>query len=796
MNSACSVIALAAAGALLMPQAAEAASDSREAAATEVSELIVTATKRPQTLQDVPVSVSVVTGQTIKDLAIKNLDQLSSYVPGLVVREGGEQTGISIRGFGASLNFGIDQDVGLFTDEIYAGRERQFRGSFLDVENVEVLKGAQGTLFGKNTIAGAIIVRSGTPTWVPSVSVRGEYGPDTGRRAVEAVVNGPITSTLAGRLAFRWAEEDGYIYNTLTRQSEEQEQDKIVRGTLLWKPTDDLSVRGKVEWSEYNRIGRNFKISEVSGTAVGRPRITNAVTLLPLPTPLDVGAAANLSTYRFYDPAFSPGLNYNTSKQQESAHVISKNAAVDITYDAGFATLRSITGYNSYRSNDQRDVDWSPTPFLFEPITQRFSQSSQEFRIVSAGENRFDYVAGLYWFKTDFFVDRRTDIDINLFINPANNSNAFKWANLRYLKQTAETYSAYGQGTFHLTPSVDLIGGLRWSRETKSVEDKFNRAAFGSTRFLDTNNPADVALIAIGNTFAPGISGQAHNSFGTLTEENVTPEVKVSWKPDSNLNMYASVTQGFKGGGFNANSITPDKGDQTFRPERSVDYELGAKVRLLDRKLAINMAAFRSDFTDLQLSIWQGTGFFLTNAGAARSQGVEGDFTLQATPRLRFTGAATLLDARYTESVDVACNIAQLNFGQGGGCHLNAQKAPVQDFNGRRFAAKYSATLGTGYIQPVSGNMEALFRADATFQAHGEFALDPTITEPAYQNLDVGATLRSTDSNHRWSIGLVATNVFDTSRWYYRFEAPAQTGTRIGFPAPPRRISFNVTYDW
>ena len=796
MKSVCSVIALTAAGAFLAPQAlqaAEAQPTPREAAQSEV---IVTATKRPQTLQNVPVSVAVVTGQMIKDLAIKNLDQLATYVPGLVIQEGGEQTGISIRGFGASLNFGIDQDVGLFTDEIYAGRERQFRGSFLDVEHVEVLKGAQGTLFGKNTIAGAIIVRSGTPTWTPSASVRGEYGPNTGRRAVEAVVNGPITSTLAGRLAVRWAKEDGYMFNTLTHQNEEREEDKIVRGTLLWKPTAALSVRSKVEWSEYDRIGRDFKISDISGTAVGRPRITNPVTLQPLATPLDVSPAANLSTYLFYDPAFSPGLNFKTSKQQESAHVISKNAALDISYDVGFATLRSITGYNSYNSNDQRDVDWSPTPFLFEPITQRFKQYSQEFRIVSAVGKRFDYVAGLYWFKTNFFVDRRTDIDINLFINPANDSSAFKWANLRFLRQTAETYSAYAQGTFHLTSSIDLIGGVRWSRETKTDEDKFNRAAFGTTRFLDPNNPADAALIAIGNTFAPGISGQAHDSFGKLTEENVTPEVKVSWKPNSNVNVYASFTQGFKGGGFNSNSITPDKTDQTFRPEHSNDYELGAKVRLLDRKLAINLAAFRSDFKDLQLSIWQGAGFFLTNAGSARSQGAEGDFALQATPRLRFTGAFTLLDARYTAHVDVACNIGQLNFGQGGGCHLNAQNAPVQDFNGRRFAPKYSATLGAGYVQPISGALEALFRADATFQAHGEFALDPTITEPAYQNLDLGATLRSTDPHRRWSFGVVATNIFDTHRWYYRFEAPAQTGTRIGFPAPPRRIVFNLTYDW
>ena len=155
--------------------------------------------------------------------------------------------------------------------------------------------------------------------------------------------NGPITSTLAGRLAVRLAKETGYMYNTLTREREERTEDKIVRGTLLWEPTDQLTVRGKLEWSEFDRVGRNFNISEVSGFAVGRPRTTNPVTLRPLTTPLDVGAAANLSTYRFYDPGFNAGLDYTTSKQKESAHVISKNAALDISYDLGpVATLPDL----------------------------------------------------------------------------------------------------------------------------------------------------------------------------------------------------------------------------------------------------------------------------------------------------------------------------------------------------------------------------------------------------------------------------------------------------------------------
>jgi len=209
----------------------------------------------------------------------------------------------------------------------------------------------------------------------------------------------------------------------------------------------------------------------------------------------------------------------------------------------------------------------------------------------------------------------------------------------------------------------------------------------------------------------------------------------------------------------------------------------------------LNFALFRQDFEDLQLSIWQGNGFVLTNAGAARSQGVEGDFAWQITDRFRLTGAATFIDATYTESVQVACNIGQLNFGQPG-CFLNAQNRPVQDFNGKRFAGKYQATLGAGYIQPIGDRFELAMRADAQFRAKGEFALDPTIVQPAYQILDMGATLRPSDPDGRWSVALQVSNVFDKKRYFYEFEAPAQTGTRIGFPAPPRRYRVTLSYDF
>lgn len=616
------------------------------------------------------------------------------------------------------------------------------------------------------------------------------------------MVNGPITDTLSGRVAFKFSKEDGYLFNTLTQEKEEQEEDKIGRVTLLWKPNDQLTVRGKVEYSEYNRIGRNFLISEISGLPVNRPvRLANAV---PIATPTDVGAAAQLSTYLFYDPRFTVGLDDTTSKQRESAHVISKGAVIDVGYDFGPILLKSITGWNTYSSNDQRDVDWSPSPYLYEPITQEFTQWTQELRVVSDIGEKFDYIAGLFYFNTDFFVNRRTDIDINLFFPDRQlNLATRKYANLRFLDQTAEMKSAYAQGTYHITPNLHLTGGLRWMTETKHAIDRLDNAAFGEpTRFLDpANNAADAALLALaislGNT---GLSTTRHSYNQQMTEENVTPEVKLSWDINDDMMVYASATKGYKGGGFNSNSnnqTSPTgQNDFSFRPEKTTAYEFGGKLRFPAARLNVNFAAFRQDIEDLQLSLWTGSGFFLTNAGAARLQGAEGDFIWQPIDGLRINGAVSLVDAKYTERVELGCNLSQLTFGDQTGCTILPTGGRIQDGNGKRFAPKYSAELGAQYTHPIFNDLELQYRADATFRAKGESAIDPSVVQPAYQLLDLSMTLRSTGPGTRWNAGVLVQNVFDKERYFYEFEAPAQSGTRIGFPAPPRRIVFRLGWDF
>ncbi|XOV82595.1 MAG: TonB-dependent receptor [bacterium] len=822
---------------LAAPAALTAETDARG-----MEEVIVTAQRREQSLQDVPVSVGVVTAETIKELSIQNLDELAKYVPGLAIQEGGEQTSISVRGFGAGLNFGFDQSVGLFIDGVYAGRERQFRSPFLDIGQVEVLRGPQSTLFGKNTTSGAVVITTGTPTNEFSVDLNAEYLPDVSGTRLQAIVNGGISENLAGRLALRYAEDDGYMRNNFTGDLEEQEEDWIARATLLWTPTDALSIRTKFEYGEYERTGRNFNVSQVSGIEVGRPLASGA----------DVSAAARLSTYSAYAaagdrPRFPVDELTRSSKQPETADVESTNAVVTVKYDlANGGTLTSITGYSAYESEDERDVDWTPTNFLYEPISQEFDQFSQEITFASELGEKFDYLIGVHGFKNDFLVDRRTDINIEPFLlifgaQPFSDTifggpaSAWSRGQLRFLDQTTTNISGFVQGTYRFTDQWSITAGARYTREKKEADDRYFLSQFGNDQFLDIE-PAILDLflnnenlssasdpvaidarnqiialataaggdnLTIANTcvFAvsqcsqiDGIIDASRTGLGQeVTETDLSPELTLSYDHNDNALYYAKVTRGYKGGGFNSQATGSDT-DPTFEDETVTGYELGAKLRLADNLLNINAALFRMDYDNLQTSTWTGTEFDVKNAGSAVSQGLEMDITYLPTDRMQLNTSFIWLDARYGDFDNAACSVPQQAFGQPGCDHFVGDSgAGLQDLSDKRFATQFTGTAGVGYIWPMGDSLELLTRADLQYFGDQVNPRDPTIEQDARFNLDLAVTLRPVNGQG-WSLGLLVQNATDEENYFYEFDAPSQIGTRIGFPAPPRMITLRAGY--
>ena len=772
-------------------------------AAGTMDEIIVTATKRASPLESVPVAVSVVTGETIKNLNITNLSQLSRQTPSLAVTEGGEQTGVSIRGFSAGLNFGFDPSVGLFIDGIYAGRERQFRGTFLDISRIEVLRGPQAALFGKNTSAGAVLITTGQPVDRLEFNNRLEWTPRSDRVAYEGVLNVPVSDTLATRFAVRLSDEKGFFRNTLTGDREEQQRDIVVRGTALWTPTDQLSVRLKGEYSNYKRTGRAFQVSQVSGIAVGRPLLTtvsqgaSTTPTIPFaqgeaPRPIapafrDVGAAARLSTYLAYDPKFEFGKNYTNSKQRETALVHSKNAALEFNYDLGPATLTSVTGYSAYDSDDGRDVDWNPTTFLYQPITQDYKQYSEELRITSQTGGKFEYLVGLYLLRQEFFVDRQTDVDINLFFGSVGNPDR-RYATLARFKQDTDSAAIFGQGTFNFTDRLHLTVGGRYSYEKKKIDDFLDYARFATKIPLDPNNPADVALLVTARTFAPGLVGQRHANSAERSETNFTPEARLAFDLEGGGLVYASVAKGVRSGGFNSGSISPTEADLEFGAEKTTGFELGTKLVLLDRRVRLNLAAFYQTFKDLQTSVYTGESFDLRNAGKARSMGLEGDINIRASGRLNLSAGFLLLRSKFIENTNVACNITQQFFGQAGCVRFG--NGFVQDLSGARYGPRFNGQAGANYTLPLSDALELDTFASLTYRGTSRGGNDPDVDQPSTTTIDVGATLGRIDK--RWYAGVLLENATNVQHYFFEFEAPAQVGSRIGFLQPPRRVSLRV----
>lgn len=521
-----------------------------------LEEVIVTAQKREQSLQDVPVSVSVVTGDSISEAGMTNLDELSTHVPNLSIQEGSQTTAITMRGLGSGINQGFEQSVGMFIDGIYAGRDRQFRSPFLDVAAVEVLRGPQGTLFGKNTIAGAINLTTAKPTDEFEASLRTTYEPEYNEYSVEGIVSGGITDNLYGRLAVKQAEGDGYMENTFIDRDEASKVETVVRGTLVWEPTDELSVTTKYETARYDVGGENSSIDTSGGWG---------------------------EIYALTDPAYDEGDEFSRSTDKEFSDNENESLTVTVEYDIGEYTLTSITGYSAYDYNDLQDVDFSPIELLGMQQEQDFTQWSQEIRLTSPIGDTFDFITGLYFQTSELEHHKRLDSDLGAivggvplmgtingidapvnpatiadlleaatFVNPgsgniptnksasiiaAANTGA-RSSRVSDFEQESETWAIFGQGTWHVREDVHLTLGLRWTKETKEADRSLYITEYGTENPLPVTDPNYALLTAIQNNI---FSTFEHDIEDENTVYNFSPSFKAQYDLNDDVMLYASV---------------------------------------------------------------------------------------------------------------------------------------------------------------------------------------------------------------------------------------------------------------
>ncbi|BFM14746.1 TonB-dependent receptor [Maricurvus nonylphenolicus] len=748
-----------------------------------LEELVVTAQKREQNLQDVPVSVNVVGGEAISEGGIGNLEEMSALVPNLSINQSPQNLSIYVRGLGSGDNQGFEQSVGLFIDGVYAGRSKQFQAPFMDVASVEVLRGPQGTLFGKNTIAGAMTVNTAKPTDDVEMLLKTSYEPRYNSYDVEGVISGPITDTLKGRLAVSQSETGGYLKNTNAAidDDEPEEQNAVVRGTLVWDASDDLEVIAKYEWGHSESTGRGYRMDGVGvwGTAL-----------------------------QAADPNWDPNdESERTTNTEEEADTNSDSFTLTMNYALGEYELTSITGYSEFNYDEVVDGDSTSLDALRMPQSQEFDQWSQELRLTSPLGGDIDFIAGLYFQTSDFNLHRRIDTRLAEY--------AFVDAQLVFVpeagaysdyEQESETYAAFGSVTWHATEQLHLTGGLRYTIEEKDAKRNMVFTGYDTYSALaDVYDPAAPAGPFPANEYGRAVGGMQllgvyeHDVEGDRRAENVSPSLKVQYDLSDDVMLYASISKAFKSGGYNAignqgddpgeYGLSPNQFD--FDEEEALAFELGGKTVLMDGAAQLNFALFRTEYTDLQVSNFQGDTFIVGNAAEAISQGLEVDGTMRLSETLFLNASFAYLDAHYSKYEDASCTAGQLAATAIG--QVCSQDLTDKDLAN---APEWSGNIGLDQEFILSDNLLLRTHVDVAYTGEQYLSSDLDDNSKEDSHITANARVALSDADGSWEVALVGKNLTDEEIRTWSNDPLLLTGAHFSYYAPPRTVAvqFNLKY--
>lgn len=807
------------------------------AQAQQLEEVIVTAQKRAENLQDVPISVSTMSGEKIQDNTILNFAALADFVPSLHIAEASVNTNIYMRGIGSGNNRGFEQSVGMYLDGVYLGRGRQYRSALMDVERVEVLRGPQGTLFGKNTVAGAINISSASP--VVGEEMQGEINAsveENGGAIYEGFLQGSLSDTLAMRAAFRYRETDGYVYNAFLEQDEGAIEETGARITLVWEPSDTFSANFKYTNMQRDRDGapsatwRYLSPAERQAEVPNRSSFANtAYAIMDIFFPgFPAIAGKEFTTYKDNNYGQSKADGFGISTKPENSDDNIENYSLNMNWEIGGGTLTSVTGYATYDYQDDVDVDWLPLQFIARYDDHDFYQFSQEFRFSADVGDRFSYTVGAYFDENELDMYSRVTVDTNfdgLFPAFAALANGFpleaaplmpqnllvpltggaysanQFSRNHEFDQKTDSFAFFAQGTYEISDTLRMTLGLRYTEEEKDATSvqKLGDSNCG----IDGNADTSIAGCANGyNPFLAIVQATSFNTYnknwlGSRETDDLTPSINVQWDVSDSSMLYISYSEGFKSGGFSAAddgnpgnvgvggfpveavSSVPNE-DFEFDDESVEAFEIGGKHEFLDGAMRLNWAAFYSEYQNLQTTIFKGVGFAVKNAASSEVQGLEVDWLLQVSDAVRVGANFAYLDATYGDFKDGPCDAIQLD--QNGLCGTPAGIAvgSLNDLTGVNtlYSSEYS---GNAFIDIRSqwGDKEVFAGIDVNYRSEFQSAGDndkyDMIPEYTKVNMRVGL------SADNWEVMAYGRNVFDEAALQQSFDTPVLAGSHTLF---------------
>jgi outer membrane receptor protein involved in Fe transport len=737
--------------------------NSQNGSEDKLEEIVVTAEKRTENLQNVPISVQVISGQTLSEKNFNSLDSLTETTPGVHVSSGGSTSQLFIRGIGSGDLPAFDQSVAVFNDDIYNGRSRQSGATFLDLARIEVLKGPQSTFFGNSAIAGALNIVTQRPGDTFDAIGRVLYG-QWGQYAGEAAVTLPVSDTLSMRLAVMRNGQGGWITNVNTGQKAPDENNEAARLTVLFKPIENLDATFKVEGS------RNKTLGTVANLPYQRVNC-------PPPAPIAPGFAGDCGVALTLGGTVPLGLgnDENSGLAGQGSSLATYDAVLTVNYQYRAHTFTSVTGFTNYNFESQ-DSQVLPVPYEQISSPESYHQFSQEFRVASPTDQTFTYLAGAY-FQSDQLGDGIAGtLNYLDFVASIPGFGALTpylpFAIATPFDQHEDVYAVFGALGWNVTDQLRFDAGLR---ATRVVKEASGSDLYGTTNQIYggfTSIPPAISSLWQLLSFQ-GVGGPSPPVSNTY--HGVTPSAGIQYQFNPEAMAYFSYHKGFKAGGFNGQQLVAYPSLAAYGPEHVDAYELGFKSKWINDTLLVNVDLFRSDYKDLQVS----QPFYVpelntyedkvTNAAASRAQGIELEAQWAATHELRFSANVTYLDSTYTSFPDssppVLQNSCASNYVVPGCSQFSRPVSPTANITGQStpYSPKWSESLTASYALALPANYSLTTRLSpyisSAYYSDGANGDDPFYRVGGYMRLDASMTLEVPSG--RWAVDLIGKNLTD-----------------------------------
>lgn len=730
----------------------------------------VTARRREENAQDVPAPITTVSGQTLETQRIYKIQDLQQTLPSVnISHQHSRVSSFAIRGIGNNpANDGLESSTGIYLDNVFLGRPGMAVFDLLDVEQVDLLSGPQGTLFGKNTTAGVLNITTRKPTFTPEHSFEVSGGQD-GYFQGKGSISGPFTQHLAGRLSFYRTREDGYLKNDRDGRDLLGGERQGFRGQLLFQPSDKLSLR----WiSEYNSEDSNQGSSVIYGG-----------------TPTFWQLARELGAH--------PRVGHTAIDARQHVSVHQSGHSLEVNWKlAGGSTLTSVSAFRDWHFTPANDPDGLELDVVRNAgYAVRDRQFSQELRLASPTGGLLDYVLGAYAFKQDlgnrFFQETGKQADPYLLPWPLDRLT--RNARLDLMNQVnsqtngksdTKSYALFAQGVWHLTERLDLTTGLRGTYETRDGKVQ---------RFTPEGPRSSEAYRRVLQNYIREQAAGAYDS-GSLHSHNGSPSglLNLGYRFSEGLLGYALLSHGEKSGGLNLNiaeAATQGADSLLVGPERANDAEIGIKSQWLDNRLLVNANLFYTEVNGYQATGFDPSAslagvFFLTNAADLRSKGAE--LTISARPvhglNLSFNGSYN--DVTYRSFKEAQAP------GESG--------ESAQDLSGKRVAGapKWIANFNGEYRWRRSNGLQPFVAGSYSYRSNAPGTLDDSrlawIDSYALVNLSAGAGYDLKGGQLEGSLWIK--NAFDKE--YYLSTANGLNGLYVGYLGQPRTVGASLRYDF